>query len=73
MSPDSIFCDQAWPPTPDEKERLKSDLKAGWEAYCERGPGASGSTWRSPWITMSSATSPRSWPKFAACARQHRE
>ena len=34
-----IFCDEAWSPTPDEKERLKSDLKAGWEAYCERGPG----------------------------------
>ena len=34
-----IFCDQQWPPTPDEKERLKSDMEAGWDAYCKRGAG----------------------------------
>ena len=34
-----IFCDEAWPPTSDEKKRLKSDMQAGWQVYCERGAG----------------------------------
>lgn len=34
-----IFCDEAWPPTPDEKARLKKDMQAGWNVYCERGAG----------------------------------
>lgn len=30
-----IFCDEAWYPTPDEKERLKHEMQKGWAAYCE--------------------------------------
>lgn len=31
-----IFCDEAWPPTPDEKKRLMQEMRTGWDIYREK-------------------------------------